>query len=417
MVRKTEEADLESLPINTQTYQQASGGHARNHRTENAMGSSLIKPVKAPPLSVYVDYTTSEFKVVDNYPLLNPSVTFNTKIGNANLQEHVLAYGTFQRDVNGNGWNYLNVETVDLTNYNIMDSVPADYKPPRNLLESDSNIQADSKKIEIVTERDFDDLVAQQYFRSMEAIGYLEGFATCEIMNEWYVNFYSGLFDGGDPSDESLEFLLSNHDWMVAQSNALWATSDYWRTIRGMLSQLTGIVNGANAGCPGSEGVIETAEKGVYLSSLSKQHSVIHMLLINANGDLYQIADKFNQFDAPASDILEEIPNDDGYFFEINHKNSTFSDSDNKPSTGDRKGGKGQQYDSPSGGKGTGKTGSGKKMETDRERSKRENEAERDADKRHHFYWNREDARVRIENRRRRGERRVEERKLVEAEE
>jgi hypothetical protein len=43
--------------------------------------------------------------------------------------------------------------------------------------------------------------------------------------------------------------------------------------------------------------VIETAEKGVYLSSLSKQHSVIYMLLINANGDLYQIADKYNQFD------------------------------------------------------------------------------------------------------------------------
>eukprot|EP01034_Spumella_vulgaris_P030526 gene30526-37762_t len=35
----------------------------------------------------------------------------------------------------------------------------------------------------------------------------------------------------------------------------------------------------------------------------------------------------------------------------------------------------------------------------------------------HHFYWDREDARLRIENRRRRGERRVEERKLVEAEE
>eukprot|EP01034_Spumella_vulgaris_P029176 gene29176-36181_t len=35
--------------------------------------------------------------------------------------------------------------------------------------------------------------------------------------------------------------------------------------------------------CPGSEGVLETAEKGVYLSSLGKQHSVIHMLLINAS--------------------------------------------------------------------------------------------------------------------------------------
>ena len=25
----------------------------------------------------------------------------------------------------------------------------------------------------------------------------------------------SGLFDGGNPTDESMEFLLENHDWMV----------------------------------------------------------------------------------------------------------------------------------------------------------------------------------------------------------
>ena len=57
-----------------------------------------------------------------------------------------------------------------------------------------------------------------------------------------------GMFDGGNPTDESMEFLLSNHDWMVEQSSLYWQTSEYWRTVRGMLSQLTGIVSGANEG-------------------------------------------------------------------------------------------------------------------------------------------------------------------------
>lgn len=56
------------------------------------------------------------------------------------------------------------------------------------------------------------------------------------------------MFDGGNPTDESMEFLLANHDWMVEQSSLYWQTSEYWRTVRGMLSQLTGIVNGANEG-------------------------------------------------------------------------------------------------------------------------------------------------------------------------
>ncbi len=81
------------------------------------------------------------------------------------------------------------------------------------------------------------------------------------------------------------------------------------------------------AGCPGSETPLSTAEKGVELSNLSKQHSIVHMLLMNANGDMYQIADKYLQFDAPPSDLLEDIPNDDGYFFELSNNATTQKDS------------------------------------------------------------------------------------------
>jgi hypothetical protein len=41
----------------------------------------------------------------------------------------------------------------------------------------------------------------------MGALGYLEGYLTCEEMSEFYANFYAGLYDGADPSDETLDFV------------------------------------------------------------------------------------------------------------------------------------------------------------------------------------------------------------------
>ncbi len=41
----------------------------------------------------------------------------------------------------------------------------------------------------------------------------------------------------------------------------------------------------STTGCPGSESAFTTAEKGVELNTLAKSHSIIHMLLINANGE------------------------------------------------------------------------------------------------------------------------------------
>jgi hypothetical protein len=60
--------------------------------------------------------------------------------------------------------------------------------------------------------------------------------------------------------------------------------------VRGLLSQLNGIVKGAQDGCPGSERDSETQRLGAFLPNLEKQITLIHLLLMNANGDLYQIA-------------------------------------------------------------------------------------------------------------------------------
>ena len=63
--------------------------------------------------------------------------------------------------------------------------------------------------------------------------------------------------------------------------------------IREELLILCGYDSGLREGCPGSE---TGNKKSVdYLPNLKKKPSIIHLLLLNANGDLYQIAAKYEQ--------------------------------------------------------------------------------------------------------------------------
>jgi hypothetical protein len=133
------------------------------------------------------------------------------------------------------------------------------------------------------------------YFQSMEGMGYIEGFATCEDINQYYVNFYSGLFDGGDPTTGSINFLIDNYNWMKQESDNQWETSEYWFNIRGLLYQINGMVNGIQKGCPGSHFDDNEADVFKYLKSMRKKPDLIHLLLLNANGDMYQIGAKYDQ--------------------------------------------------------------------------------------------------------------------------
>eukprot|EP01038_Epipyxis_sp_PR26KG_P009997 gene9997-13449_t len=251
--------------------------------------SELSSP---PQYAVIVDHATGETKVIDN------------SSSGSKSDEVVLASGTYQRNYNQNGWNYLSIKTESIKSIH----------PPKA-----SSSNHDSKKSRSLShhehyksEREF---YAENYFKSMNALGYLEGHLTCHQMNEWYVNFYSGLFDGGDPTDSALEFLQSNHDWMVTEAQDKWRDSDYWLAVKGLLSQLEGIVQGAKDSCPGTE---KNSKLGTYLPSLQKSPELIHLLLMNANGDLYQIAEKYEQIESPPSKSLEDFPDDDDYFYE-NH--------------------------------------------------------------------------------------------------
>lgn len=235
--------------------------------------------IQLPPMSIELNTETLVYSVIDNEPVVSSS------------KPHVLATGKYIRNVNDNGWNYLEVETFDMTAW----------------LKSNLTAKHISQPI-----------IIEEYIRTMQALGYLEGFVTCHEMNAWYVNFYSGLFDGGDPTDDALNFLEANHDWMVMQTEKNYNSSDYWLQVKGLLSQLEGVVAGAKDGCPGSEqnprdNPWTVTDTDVFLPSLHKKPALIHLLLMNANGDLYQIAEKFQQENAPPSSVLSDYPVDDDY--------------------------------------------------------------------------------------------------------
>lgn len=155
------------------------------------------------PMSIVYDEKNNIYKVIDNNPLF-------VKRSYSHSGEHVLANGSYVRNVNGNGWHYLSIQTPNLSTF---------FTHERQKL----------AKLGINS----DDLLVEQYLRTMEALGYLEGYLTCHEMNAWYVNFYAGLFDGGDPTDESLEFLEENHDWMLMQAEENYLHSEYWLAVRG----------------------------------------------------------------------------------------------------------------------------------------------------------------------------------------
>eukprot|EP00428_Durinskia_dybowskii_P079488 CAMPEP_0170450314 /NCGR_PEP_ID=MMETSP0117_2-20130122/51705_1 /TAXON_ID=400756 /ORGANISM="Durinskia baltica, Strain CSIRO CS-38" /LENGTH=756 /DNA_ID=CAMNT_0010711601 /DNA_START=817 /DNA_END=3087 /DNA_ORIENTATION=+ len=144
-------------------------------------------------------------------------------------------------------------------------------------------------------------LMRQQYVRSMHALGILEGVLSCNEINQWYENFYDGLFSGGEVNIPTMEFLEQNHVWMNTQASLYWEVDEYWMVIKGVMSQLEGLLIGAQKGCPGvpiEENNDDDAHnindyKGVYMPSMMHGVAMQHLLLMNANGDMFQIMQKF----------------------------------------------------------------------------------------------------------------------------
>ena len=274
--------------------------------TEGRTGDG--KHIVTAPMHITVDSSRTIFTVIDNSPVSLPStVVYSGNAGlEGNLPENgfVLVQAKYMKNYKGSGWNHLAVDTIDLRLLfaNVTGTSTGDANP-------DASSAVDPNTI---------DIMLDLYLRTMKAMGYAEGYATCHEINEWYVNYYSGLFDGGDPTDESLEFLELNHDWMLSKAEQLYKTSDYWLSVRGLLAQLEGLVAGSREGCPGSaerirEDIWQSNDNDVFLPSMHRKPSLTHMLLLNANGDLFQIAEKFQQQNQPPSTNQFD---DDDYSFD-----------------------------------------------------------------------------------------------------
>src|SRR5690606_11339268 len=110
-----------------------------------------------------------------------------------------------------------------------------------------------------------DALVAQR------AMGYAEGYLTCELISQFFVNFYYDSFGTDGPTEGTLDFIRQNYEYMRTQSEQQADVSDYWFAVKQMVAQLEGLQAGYHQACPDGK-----------LTEMD-------FLLLNAFGDLYDI--------------------------------------------------------------------------------------------------------------------------------
>lgn len=161
------------------------------------------------------------------------------------------AFGYFYRNLNESGWNYL-----------------------------DAHMQEEVDSVE-------------DHILYSRALGFLEGFATCNEIKTFYPNFHSAVFGTGSPGKETLGFLQDNYLWLKDMSAKNAATDDYWYTIQSVVTQLEGVFEGYKAGCASSSS--PQPSNGPADFSNIDNPTLLHFLLINAWGDLYQIALKYTE--------------------------------------------------------------------------------------------------------------------------
>jgi len=108
----------------------------------------------------------------------------------------------------------------------------------------------------------------------------------------FWPNFYIGMFGSERVGYQTLSFLKSNYAWMKKMAHEKSSTDDYWYSVQVTILQLEGLFEGYVAGCGSSKVVID--EDTNVLATLDHP-TLEHFLLINAWGDLYQIAMKFKE--------------------------------------------------------------------------------------------------------------------------
>lgn len=165
-----------------------------------------------------------------------------------------IATGSYLINVNNSGFNYLEISTTSTPSF-------------------------------FTSSSDLDD-----YLMHMKGAGFLEGYLTCKEISIFYPNFYSDTFGEDDVPQQVKDFVEDNYDWVKAQANSAEnADSEYWQTVRGTISQLTGLVEGFAASSCGQAG---------------ESFTLLQALYMNAWGDLYTIQTKY-ALEKSSSSFLE----------------------------------------------------------------------------------------------------------------
>ena len=292
-------------------------------------------------MSIKYEETTGQAILTDKAPVMCRSSVLSSWFTCPEGAVADIATGSYKTNVNKNGWNYLSIEATDMRDILIgtPDSLAYLTDPSKvtnaftttddtTTTGSDSSTDDDSTSNSGSTSSSTDDttttstkytpptrvgdliehlrisgdlsLVRQQYVRSMHGVGLLEGYLSCREIGQWYANFYDGMFSGGAVNLATMEFLEQNHVWMNTQAALYWEVDEYWMVVKGLLSQLEGMLIGAQHGCPGipignedDDSHSITNYKGIYMPSMQYGVTMQHLLLMNANGDLFQIMQKF----------------------------------------------------------------------------------------------------------------------------
>lgn len=178
------------------------------------------------------------------------TVTFNSATNSFDVTEGVAsdsgdAYGSYYLNYNSSGWNYF---------------------------DGAAQSEVDSP---------------QDHLLYSKALGFLEGYLTCDTIRVFYPNFYSGSFGTNKPGPKTIAFLQTNYEWLKSEA-ARHSDDDYWHSVDATLHQLEGLFEGYVAGCPSM-----MTPSSIPDYSTLENPTLMHFLLMNAWGDLYQITAKF----------------------------------------------------------------------------------------------------------------------------
>lgn len=148
---------------------------------------------------------------------------------------------------------------------------------------------------------------AEDYLHYSRAMGFVEGYLSCQQIKDFYPNFYSDEFGTDEPGDQTINFIQENYDWMKKMAADNGASDDYWFTVQSIMMQVEGSYDGYLASTcnePARKENDSSKVGGIYATI--DNPTLMHFLLMNAWGDLYQIAAKFNE---PGYSVKGNHPN------------------------------------------------------------------------------------------------------------